>query len=1263
VGVDLGKQTPEQALAKSVSCMECHKNQHDPHYKDTVKLGCTDCHGGDATTTDINRSHVQAKYPAFWPTSANPVRSFSLLNHESPEFIRFVNPGDFRIAHISCGLGGCHAQEVQVNRKSMMVHGAMLWGAALYNNGSVPYKRARHGEAYSMHGAPVRLKSNPPPDQWEMEKKGVVPFIDPLPRYEMSQPGNILRIFERGGRFPAQEIGNPERTEESGRPRARLSDRGIGTKNRTDPVFVSLNKTRLFDPTLNFLGTNDHPGDYRSSGCTACHVIYANDRSPVHSGPYAKFGNKGMTAQLDPTIKKDERGHPIEHKFTNSIPTSQCIICHIHPGTTVMQSYIGYLWWDEETHAELVYPKHQREIKSEQWVREVIKNPNESAMRNNLSNDEFLDELAPNLNPKMTKTQFADFHGHGWAYRAIFKKDLDGNIIDYFGNKVKVQDPKQMMASINFPCMVKNFHLNVPGETTPQQSKDLENEFQKSRENLPVHLLDIHMEKGMHCVDCHFVQDMHGNNRLQLEVRAAVEIQCIDCHGTSADYTTLLTTGPASYTSAKDGKGRNLSAMRTPFGKPRFEQQELADGTKRFFQNSCVEPGLRWEIVQTKDTITPGHPRYNEKSHVSKTVRWEGDSDKPVWGDFPVNADGSPNKKGCAHDDSKMTCITCHSSWNPSCYGCHLPQRANVKMAHNHWDGDVSRNYTPYNFQTLRDEVFMIGKDGDATGNRINPTRSSCAIHVGSYNGNRESIYVQQQTISGEGLSGIAFSANVPHTVRGSGVRETKQCTDCHLSKDNDNNALMAQLLMHGTNYLNFVGRFAWIATGEEGIQAVIVTERDEPQTVIGSTFHEIAFPKNYEEFVHEGRKLEAWEHPGRDVGDGVRRPFKKNEVYSIQNRGEYAYCACGEDGVRIFDIAFIDDKAFAERITTAPVSPIGQKFYVKTKNARYVAAPATTAPDPTRIHFPENKEQAVSPVFAFIYVADAEEGLVMINAATLLDGNPLNNYLRKDVAFNPEGKLTGANFVEVVGNYAYVCCDKGLAVVDLSKALEGKLEITKIVGEEESIHHPHCVRVQFRYAYVVDEEGVKVLDVTDLAKPVTKSKLRIPHCHSIYLARTYAYLAAGPRGMVILDIKHPEEPKIDQVYNAGGCMNDTHDIKLGITYNSEFAYVADGKNGFRVVQLTSTDTPGYEGFSVRPTPNLIGTFKIPFGGHALNVAEGVDRDRAVDESGNAMSVFGRVGARAFNKEEQERLYLHNKKPWFVSNDPKWGGFEKRTKK
>ena len=141
-----------------------------------------------------------------------------------------------------------------------------------------------------MNGVPQRIQNVPPPSAEEMDQQAVLAYLDPLPRFEISQPGNILRIFERGGRF-RPETGIPETEEDPGRPRTRLSNRGLGTANRTDPVFLGLQKTRLLDPTLNFLGTNDHAGDYRSSGCSGCHVIYANDRSPVHSGPYARFGN------------------------------------------------------------------------------------------------------------------------------------------------------------------------------------------------------------------------------------------------------------------------------------------------------------------------------------------------------------------------------------------------------------------------------------------------------------------------------------------------------------------------------------------------------------------------------------------------------------------------------------------------------------------------------------------------------------------------------------------------------------------------------------------------------------------------------------------------------------------------------------------------------------------------------------------------------------------------------------------------------------
>jgi hypothetical protein len=1253
---DLGRQSAAAASSKSAGCLSCHQGQQDPHGKpETVRLGCVDCHGGNADTSDQHMAHVWPRFPDAWATSGNPARSYTLLNHESPEFIRFVNPGDLRVAHLSCGTTSCHADQVLQVRKSMMTHGAMLWGAALYNNGSVPFKMARFGESYSTNGAPQRLQTVPAPTEFETSKKGVVPYLDPLPRFEASQPGNILRIFERGRRDP-QEVGLPNPFEDPGKPRTGLSERGLGTRNRTDPVLVSLQKTRLFDPTLNFLGTNDHAGDYRSSGCTGCHVIYANDRSSVNSGPYAVFGHQGLSFQADPTIPRNEPGHPIKHAFAVGIPTSQCIVCHVHPGTNVLNSYTGYMWWDEETDGELMYPVRQKHPTAEEFTRSMMSNPDETAARGNWSDPAFLERVAQ-LNAQARHTQFADYHGHGWVFRAVFKKDRHGKLLDHRGEPVAEESTAALMRSVRLPAELKERYRTRNAAAAQHAAFD---RAESRRDGLPVHQLDIHLEKGMHCVDCHFIQDVHGNTKLYSEVRAAIEIQCVDCHGSPAKRATLFTSGPAAGTSAaQSGKaGRDLSALRTPFKQRRFERRG-----KSIIQHSMVEPDLAWEVTQVADVIDPESSHYNERAALAKTVRFEGAD--MVWGNVPGG-----NENACAHAGAKMSCIACHSAWNPSCFGCHLPQRANKKMPQLHNEGDVTRNYVSYNFQTLRDDVFMLAHDGDVTGNRIGPARSSCAVHVGSYNANRESIYVQQQTISGEGFSGIAFSTNVPHTVRGGppvireptdpnhgrprtagaalpGHGDTKSCTDCHLSRDEDNNAIMAQLMMQGTNFVNFIGRYCWVAAGEHGLAAVVVTERDEPQAVMGSTLHRLAFPDEYKHHVDRGRELvHAHEHSGRDVSERIRRP----EILSIQARGEYLYAACGEAGLRVFDIAFIDHKGISERIVTAPVSPLGQRFFVRTTYATAVAAPTTIAPDPTRTHSAANHEGSVHAFYGYIFVTDREEGLILVPAGTLLDGNPLNNFLARELTYNPGGILRGARAITIVGTYAYIACDAGLVVVALGDPKDPS--VTAIVGEP-FLKQPRAVAAQFRYAFACDAEGVKVLDVTDLAHPRPVSALPLRDARNIYLARTYAYVAAGAEGLVILDIEQPAQPRVDQVYSAGGLINDLNDVKLGITYTSEFAYLADGRNGLRVVQLTSPETSGSAGFSPRPIPQLIAAFKLPLAGRALAISKGLDRDRAVDESGNQIAVFGRVGARPLDAQEQRKMYLHDGRTWKVSDDPR----------
>ena len=205
-----------------------------------------------------------------------------------------------------------------------------------------------------------------------------------------------------------------------------------------------------------------------------------------------------------------------------------------------------------------------------------------------------------------------------------------------------------------------------------------------------------------------------------------------------------------------------------------------------------------------------------------------------------------------------MTCYACHTSWTPSCFGCHLKQQANQKkpMLHNEGEADL-RNWTSYNFQTLRDDVFLLGRDGTVTGNRIAPVRSACAILVSSENANREHIYSQQQTVSAEGYSAQAFSSHFPHSVR---TKETKGCTDCHLSVNNDNHAWMTQLLGFGTGTVNFFGRYAYVATGQDGFNAVAWTERDEPQAALGSHLHRLAYPDNYRQHteVSGGRLIKG---------------------------------------------------------------------------------------------------------------------------------------------------------------------------------------------------------------------------------------------------------------------------------------------------------------------------------------------------------------------------------------------------------------------
>jgi len=87
-----------------------------------------------------------------------------------------------------------------------------------------------------------------------------------------------------------------------------------------------------------------------------------------------------------------------------------------------------------------------------------------------------------------------------------------------------------------------------------------------------------------------------------------------------------------------------------------------------------------------------------------------------------------------------------------------------------------------------------------------------------------------------------------------------------------------------------------------------------------------------------------------------------------------------------------------------------------------------------------------------------------------------------------------------------------------------------------------------------------------------------------------------------------------------------------------------------QVLQLTSPESqPKFYGFSPDPKPQLIAWY--PTKGAALSLSRGLERDRGVDESGNQIAIFGRIGSRPFHLDEMQRLYLNQDgKPWYVDD-------------
>ena len=112
----------------------------------------------------------------------------------------------------------------------------------------------------------------------------------------------------------------------------------------------------------------------------------------------------------------------------------------------------------------------------------------------------------------------------------------------------------------------------------------------------------------------------------------------------------------------------------------------------------------------------------------------------------------------------------------------------------------------------------MLGKDGTVTKNRVAPMRSACAVLVGSQNQYREWNYYSSRRFRPKATA----ARRSAHSCRIRCARRKRRCAPIAIvSADGNNNAWVANVLMQGTNFVNFMGHNVWVADGKGGIEAV----------------------------------------------------------------------------------------------------------------------------------------------------------------------------------------------------------------------------------------------------------------------------------------------------------------------------------------------------------------------------------------------------------------------------------------------------------
>ena len=170
---------------------------------------------------------------------------------------------------------------------------------------------------------------------------------------------------------------------------------------------------------------------------------------------------------------------------------------------------------------------------------------------------------------------------------------------------------------------------------------------------------DIHYQKGMKCQDCHTSIDVHGDGFLAATNLAAVQIECSDCHGTPDQFPWELPLGFMDEFAVDVASGSPRGT--TPHQLPHTWAGAKYDSQDGFLLTARGNPYEN--VVRVGDEVVV-------HTAEGKDIRLK--PLKKLVEEKAISQRGLVSMQGVSKHLNRMECYTCHASWAPQCFGCHV---------------------------------------------------------------------------------------------------------------------------------------------------------------------------------------------------------------------------------------------------------------------------------------------------------------------------------------------------------------------------------------------------------------------------------------------------------------------------------------------------------------------------------------------------------------------------------------------------------------